>query len=410
MSAAWLLHAAAQPAPPRLLTLNEVLAASRDNPDVMLARQSLAAARADVLAADHAPAPQLTGKLSSIDLQNGVGAGSFGRKRIDSSLGIDWTWERGGKRRARTTAAERAADAAAADLDDTQVQQLIAAGSAFYELLGAQERIAEVEAIHRSAAQLAAAAARRVQAGDLAAQEAARTAIEAQRSDVELRAAELERQRAQLELTRLLGPAAAVSGLAASPDWPALALHAEGTDIDALIEQRADVRAARERVASTDAALAAAQAQRSADVTWGVSVDHFPGTSNRLLEVRATMPLNWGYGFEGEIGRAQAQHAQAQETLARARHDAGLELQRLREEALVDARRLQSFEADILLRARQVADSAELAYRKGAMSLTDLLDARRTLRATQLDAIAARIDHAKASLAWRLRTQPPSMP
>jgi cobalt-zinc-cadmium efflux system outer membrane protein len=40
------------------------------------------------------------------------------------------------------------------------------------------------------------------------------------------------------------------------------------------------------------------------------------------------------------------------------------------------------------------------------MSLTDVLDARRTLRATQLDAISARIDHAKAALAWRLRTQP----
>ncbi|MDR6860510.1 hypothetical protein [Variovorax guangxiensis] len=75
-----------------------------------------------------------------------------------------------------------------------------------------------------------------------------------------------------------------------------------------------------------------------------------------------------------------------------------MELQRLREEALVNARRLQSLEADILSRARQVADSSELADHKGAMSLTDLLDARRTLRATQLDAIAARIGHAKAAL------------
>jgi cobalt-zinc-cadmium efflux system outer membrane protein len=52
-----------------------------------------------------------------------------------------------------------------------------------------------------------------------------------------------------------------------------------------------------------------------------------------------------------------------------------------------------------------VAESAELAYRKGALSLTDLLDARRTLRATVLDGLAARADHAKAATAWRLRTQ-----
>jgi cobalt-zinc-cadmium efflux system outer membrane protein len=387
-----------------------VLRAARDNPDVMLSRQSLAAARADVLAADHAPAPQLTGKLSSIDLQNGIGPGGFGRKRIDSSLGIDWTWERGGKREARTISATRAAEAAQADVDGVQVQQLIAAGNAFYDLLGAQERIAEVHAIERSASQLSSTATRRVQAGDLPAQEATRIAIEAQRSGVELRAAELDRDRAQIALTQLLGPGVAVRAMAAQADWPALTMPSESTGIEALIDTRADVRAAQARVASAEAALTAAQAQRSADVTWGVSLDHFPGTSNRLLEVRATVPLQWGYRFEGEIGRAQALYTQAQDTLAKTRHDALLELQRLRTEAEVNLRRMQAFDNYILAAARQVADGTELAYRKGALSLSDLLDARRTLRATQLDAISARVDHAKAALAWRLRTQNLPMP
>ena len=40
---------------------------------------------------------------------------------------------------------------------------------------------------------------------------------------------------------------------------------------------------------------------------------------------------------------------------------------------------------------------AELAYSKGATSLTDLIDARRTLRTTLLEAIAARTDYAKAA-------------
>jgi cobalt-zinc-cadmium efflux system outer membrane protein len=109
--------------------------------------------------------------------------------------------------------------------------------------------------------------------------------------------------------------------------------------------------------------------------------------------VRATVPLQWGYRFEGEIGRAQALYTQAQDTLAKTRHDALLELQRLRAEAEVNLRRMQAFDKPILAAERQVADGAELAYRKGALSLSDLLDARRALRATQLDAIAARVDH-----------------
>ena len=53
-----------------------------------------------------------------------------------------------------------------------------------------------------------------------------------------------------------------------------------------------------------------------------------------------------------------------------------------------------------------MAEGAELAYGKGALPLTDLLDARRTLRATLIEALAARTEAAKAAGAWQLRAQP----
>ena len=384
-----------------------MLRAARESPDVALARQALEAARADILAADHAPIPQLSAKLGSVDLQNGIGAGNLAQKRIDSAVGIDWTWERGGKRAARTAAAVRGADAARADVDDVVVQQLIASGGAFYDLLAAQARIEQVGEIDRSAAQIAATSARRVQAGDLAAQEASRTVIEAQRARLDVRAAELDRERAAIALGQLVGPLLPVRGRSARDEWPPLDdIALAEADLDTLVDARADVRAAEARLRAAEASLAAAEAQRHADVTVGASFDRYPGTSNRLLEVRASIPLQLNYRYEGEIGRAAAQRAQAEDTLAKTRNVARLDLQRLREEALANAQRARSFDSDILSRARQVAESAELAYRKGALSLTDLLDARRTLRATELDAIAARADHAKAVLAWRLRTQP----
>lgn len=409
----------APPSPPPL-TLSEVLLAARDNADVRFSRQALAAARADILAADHAPVPVLSAKAASIDLQNGIGSGNLANKRIDNSIGIDWVWERGGKRRARTLSAERTAAAAEADVDEATYQQQLAAGYAFYDLLGAQERIVEVASIERGAAQLSSTATRRVQAGDLPQQEASRTAVEAQRSGVELRAAELDRDRAQIALAQLLGATMPVRGRLAGNDWPTLAsLPAPGVatmtdaynaynayDTDAIVDARPDVRAAQARVAAMSAALDNARALRSSDVTWGVSLERYPGTSNRLVELRASIPLQIGYRAEGEIGRAEAMYVQSQDALDKTRNDARLELQRLRAEADANARRLQTFERDILGGARQLAESAESAYRRGAMSLTDVLDARRTLRATQLDAISARIDHAKAALAWRLRTQP----
>ena len=398
------LAQAAAPEPSAPLTLAQVLAAARNNLSVALARASVDAARADILAADHAPLPLLSAKTAAIDLQNGIGGGNLLRdKRIDKSIGLDWTWERGGKRALRTLAAERSAEAAAADLDDARLQQQLAALGAYVDLLASQQRLAELEAIALSAAQLAATAQRRVKAGDLAAQDANRSEIEARRVRLDVDLAELDRERAALALAGLIG-SPAPAGLRVAADWPTGLSTAATADIGSLVEGRSDVRAAEARVQAALAARDGALALKNSDITWGTSVDHFPGTSTRQVELRLQMPLQWGYAQQGETGRAQALLAQARDTALRTRLLAAHELQRLQRESLALAARAQAHVNDIVPRARRATELAELAYSRGALPLTDLLDARRTLRSSLLDALAARADQAKAAGAWQLRT------
>lgn len=121
------------------------------------------------------------------------------------------------------------------------------------------------------------------------------------------------------------------------------------------------------------------------------------------------MPLQWGYQYQGEIARAEAVVDLAQDALEKTRRTALSELQRLQQELLTAAQRAQRYDTDILPQSRKVAAGADLAYSKGALSLTDLLDARRTLRATLLEALNARTDFAKARSAWLLRTQPDTL-
>lgn len=396
---------------PAAVSLAQVLRAARDNLDVALARHALAGAQADIAAADRRPFPTLSASVSSLDLQNGNGSGNpWTQQTIDKSIGLDWTWERGNKRELRTQTARRAADAAQADLEDIRTQQLLVAYGGFFDLLAAQERLREVGEIERSAAQLAASANKRQQAGDLAAHEATRTEIEAQRARSDLRQAELERQRAALLLWQSTGLPTPPEQLQAQPDWPALdTALAAPQSLDALVEARPDVRAAAARLQAAQAALDGANALKSSDITWGTSYDHYPGTSTALLALRMQMPLQWGYSYQGEVARAAAQLAQAQDALEKTRRLARLELQRLQHEARSTAERAQAYDKEILPRARTVAAGAELAYGKGALSLTDLLDARRTLRATLLEALTARTDFAKAHSAWQLRTQPEAL-
>jgi cobalt-zinc-cadmium efflux system outer membrane protein len=406
LAAAAQLHA-------QTLTLPDALAAARNNLDVSLARRALAAAQGDVLAADRSPYPVLSSKLSQIDLQNGIGGGNpLTAKRIDKSIGLDWVWERGNKRALRTQAAQRSASAAQADVEDILTQQMLATSGAFYDLLASQERVEQVSAIERSAVQLAGTAVRRVQAGDLAPQEAARTEIEAQRARSDTQGAMLDQQRAALALAPLIGATGPVTNLKVAGAWPspaALADAAAGANLSSLVDARADVRAGVERVNAAQAALDTAGAQKKADITWGTSLDHYPGTSTRLLELRMQLPLQGifgGYNNDGEIARAQAQLAQARDALEKTRRAAMVEMQRLGQELAGTGLRVRSYEQEILPRARKVADNAELAYSKGALSLSDLLDARRTLRTTLLEAIGARADYARAASTWQMRTQP----
>ena len=402
------------------LSLAQALKAAHNNVEVALARSAAVAAQADVHAADRAPFPTLSAKFSSIDLQNGNGDGSLlADRRYDKGVGIDWTWERGNKRVLRTESAQRGAAAAQADVEEIQVQQLLAASAAFFDLAAAQDRVMQVEAIAAGTAQIASNAMRRVTAGDLARQEALRLDIESERAKGDVVAATLDRQRAAYALASVLGVAPSARTLQARADWSSLdqsqpeaggqdGVPANWTDnwTDSRVAVRADVRAATERVAAARAALDGAGAQKKADITWGMSLDHFPGTSTALLELRMQMPLQFGYHFQGETGRAQAQLTSAQDTLEKMRQMAALELRGLQTQLQSARARRQIYEQDILPRARQVAAQAELAYVKGALTLNDLFDARRTLRATGLEALAARADHAKTLTAWKLRTQP----
>ncbi len=388
------------------LALADALRAAARNLDVAIAGRNAQAAQADVAAADHAPLPQLSAKLSQIDLQNGVGPGNvLTTKRIDKGVGLDWTWERGDKRALRTEAARRGAGAALADVDEVRVQQMLAAHAAFFDLLAAQDRLAEVQRVEQGAQQLAATAARRLQAGDLAQQDAARAAIEAQRAAADTLAARQDVQRARSVLALQTGLDART--LIARDDWPAAdtRITALNADInDDTLARRGDVRAAVERVRAAEAALGGARALRSTDLSWGASLDHYPGTSTRQLELRVQMPLAWGYHYEGEAGRAQAQLDLARDQLDKTRRTAAAELQQLRDAVAAATQRGQRYDEEILPRAREVLQRAELAYSKGALPLTDLLDARRTLRATLLEALAVRTERAKALGAWQLRS------
>ena len=391
------------------LSLSEVLQAARHNLDVRWAQQEALATRADILSANHAPLPVLSAKAAAgeqIGLSNNA---LTSQRRIDKSLGLDWTWERGGKRALRTQATQSLAAAAQADVAETLVQQQLAAKDAFFDLLAAQERAAHVGAMAQSAQQLALTAQKRLQAGDLSAQDFSRVEIEAQRAQADAQSAQLEQQRAVLALAQITGRqirGEPVTHWRVQSQWPAHNAAEMTGGPEAWLEARGDVQAASQRLLAAQAWVDNAQAQKRVDPVVGVSLDTAANANNRLVELRVQFPLQVGYAYEGELGRAIAQQAQAQEWLDKVRLAAQGEWLGLQQDLSNAASRLQGYDTLILPRARKVAEQAELAYSKGAIPLVDLLDARRTLRASLIEALNVQTAYAKAATAWQLRSRP----
>ena len=102
------------------------------------------------------------------------------------------------------------------------------------------------------------------------------------------------------------------------------------------------------------------------------------------------------HAFEGEAARAQADLATAQEALRRAREMALGDLARTQSQTQSARERQRLVAEQLEPAAERVAAGAELAYRHGASSALDLLDARRSLRAVRIERVNADADAAKA--------------
>jgi cobalt-zinc-cadmium efflux system outer membrane protein len=68
---------------------------------------------------------------------------------------------------------------------------------------------------------------------------------------------------------------------------------------------------------------------------------------------------------------------------------------------LSTADRVRRFQEEILITAKKSADAAEFAFKNGATGVMDVLDARRSYRATRLEALNAQADYAKSLATWR---------
>ncbi|TMH69480.1 MAG: TolC family protein [Betaproteobacteria bacterium] len=370
----WLIAAAPAAARDLALAEAEQLLAS-NNRELQAARRAVESADAQRLIAG--ARPNATFSINS----SGIGSAA----KPDTVFRIDQPFERGGKRELRLDAAAGLQRAAVNDSLDVLRQQLALVRGAYFDLKLAEERSQVLAETAQLFSGTLGAAQRRLKAGDLAPADVAKVQVDYERSQNDARAAQADFARTQIALAYLIGAEREAPELRAADPWPA-PVRADAAALEQAIEVRPDVVAA----------------QRTRDITLGAQYERFPGNvPSNSVGIGFAVPLFTGYDFSGDIQKAEVERYAAMDALARARAVAMNELRRAAGDLNAAADRLERFDASLLGAANQSAQASEFAFARGAISVLDVLDARRTLRAVRLEALAARNDHAKALAAWR---------
>lgn len=375
------------------------------NREIQAAQRMVEGLRADGISAAQRPNPTLSLGVTSINLDR-RNSGRYWDKPLDNVIRLDQTIEGGDKRDLRIKAAESAIHAGQEDARDIVRQQRLALASSYYGLFQAQEKAD----IYRQSAELYGKSIRaselRLKAGDISPTDLSRLQVEAYRAENDARQAQADLEKARQALAYLIGAERKDAPIRASGPWPEAESSAH-PDIEALLAQRPDILAAMARVEAANARRAQARALLKRDISVGMQYEHYPPDASNTVGVGVSFPLFANYQFQGEIQRAESDYGAALEALEQVRAQAVTEIRSTRSDLEAAADRLRRYRSDLLEKAGKSAAAAEFAYSRGALSLLDLLDARRTLKAVQLEAVSASYDYARALAAWTLFTNEP---
>jgi cobalt-zinc-cadmium efflux system outer membrane protein len=372
------LHAGVTFAQGATLTLAEVLARAREQaPDVVAARLMLEETRARLVGASQR-------FQSNPELDGAVGPRWAADGNItDWEIGLSQAFESGGRKTARTDAANAAVAQATANIEEAQRLAMRLSADAYFRALHAGERVQLLAGAEQLSASVHAIADRRFRAGDIAVLDVniARAALARVRAQRE--GAEAERAAALGELRQLLRlDEVQVAGSLAPRTAPAL---------DAALQsalQRPELRALEAAIREAEADIQLGASYGKPNYGLGVRYSHEEGDQILLGGLTVSLPV---------AAKGQEQRAAATARAARMREALSVAQARVRQEvrAAYEAytRRLAALrvlESDAIAGLDENERLTTRSFEVGQLGLPELLLLRREIldtRAQYLDAL-----------------------
>jgi cobalt-zinc-cadmium efflux system outer membrane protein len=298
-------------------------------------------------------------------------------------MGVSYLLERGGKRYRRIDAARDATGVTRYQVNDTERVLIFNVAQQFIGAQLAQSVLDFARTDLRSFEQTVRISEDRYKAGDISEGDLLKIKLQLLQFQTDVAGAEVAKVQALASLRQLLGYDAVPADFEVEGElsYQPLSVNLDDLRLRAL-NLRPDLLAAQQGVRAAQSQIALAKANGKVDLTAALSYSHVSDQSS--LSASFSIPLPVFNRNQGEIARTRFALTQSQET-SQATSDTVLTDVRNNYEAFSTNQKIvQLYLSGYLKQAQDSRDISEYAYKRGAASLLDFLDAERSYRSTQL--------------------------
>jgi cobalt-zinc-cadmium efflux system outer membrane protein len=367
------------------VTLDEAIRlALANSPAIQAARTAIEQGRAQEITAGLRPNPLLSWDAQFLPaFHPSLWSGDYAANQMQFDAGLGYLFERGGKRSRRVDAARGETGVTEAQVRDAERTLTFNVAQQFVAVLLAKANLAFAEDALKSYRETVRLNEERRRAGDISEGDLLKIKIQMLQFETDVSAARLSRVQALVSLRQLVGYESVPAEFDAAGDLAFEKRADRVEELEALaLRQRPDLRAAALAVDEARSQVALAEANGKQDPNITLSYAHASGTSS--LSAFFTIPLALSNRNQGEIARTRSVLAQAEFARTVAEEAVKTDVRNAYEAVTASAEVVALYESGYLAQALESRDITEFAYRRGAASLIDYLDAERSYRTTQL--------------------------
>jgi outer membrane protein, heavy metal efflux system len=375
---------AAQSQAPIRIDLNQAIQLALAHNHALLAvRSEIRQSQANEITAAIRPNPVFTYDDLFIPITPGDFNSTILNQVTEFDLGASFTWERGHKRDARIQAAKDQTALTRTQVYDNERTLTFDVAQQFVGVLLAKSTLDFARQDLGSFQQTVDISQSQFKAGSISEGDLLKIKLQLLTFQTDVSSAELALVQARAGLRQLLGYDAVPEsyGVVGNLGYTPLNLNKEDLELLAM-QHRPDLIAAQQGVTAAGSQNKLAKADGKRDLTTAFTYTHVAGINSGGFLASIEIPV-WDRN-QGEIARTRYVIDQAQETERATEDQVRTDVEDAYETLRTADQVAKLYESGYLKQAQDSRDISAYAYRRGAASLLDFLDAERSYRATQL--------------------------